>query len=347
MKYLQRLIIFFVFIVTGLLFFWPSHQSNVKQLLPSVSVINVKQQIVQDSWQAIGTAKAVQSIELSAEVSGIVQAIDVRSGQTVTQGQLLVRLRHDDLEAALVKLQVKCAQDEKNNQRSKKLFVAHVISAVDRERAEETLRQDQAELKQQQALIEKYQVTAPFSGSLGMMQINVGQYVAAGQVLSTLDQLDKMYVDFSIPERLIGQMNFNDPIILSVAAYPMQKFSARLFAIGSALDLASRSLPVRLEVNNADKKLLSGMAATVLIKQKPKTAVVIPEVAISYEPEGAIVYVLDKTKHVHRKVLVIAHQGNDCVAENSVLQPGDQIVLAGQQKLYDGMLVRVVSGGQL
>jgi len=327
----------------GMLFFIASHQSKAVNLLPSISLVRVQQRMLQDVWQTVGTAKAAQSIALSAEVSGIVQAIDVSSGEAVTQGQLLLRLRCDDLESALTKLQVKYAHDEKNNQRSKKLFAQHVIAAVDRERAEETVQQDQAELKQQQALLQKYQVTAPFSGSLGILQINVGQYVTAGQMLTTLDQLTTMYIDFSIPERLIEQMNFNDAITLSALSDPTQKFSAKLLAMGSALDATSRSLPVRLVVNNAEEKLLSGMAVTVQIKQKLKKEIVIPEAAISYEPEGAIVYVLDKFNHVHRQVVNIRHQNNDCVVENAALQPGDDIVLTGQQKLHDGMLVHVVA----
>lgn len=334
------LAIFILFFGVAVIFVHSTAHKKNRYPVPIVETIIVGQQVVHDTIEAMGIVKAVQSIQVSAEMPGIIKNIYVQSGQNVMQGQLLLDLRAGEVQANFDKLQAKLAHDIQNNKRSKRLLAEQVISIADAETTTATMKEDQAEVAQAQALLEKYQVRAPFAGLLGLISVNSGQYLTSGQTITTLEQLSTVYIDLPIPERLLGQIQLTHAISIRSSAYPGQVFSAYLSASSHAVDVNNGSSMIRLTVDNPDKKLLSGMSVTVTITQQAKNVLVVPESALTYEPEGAMAYIVDKKNTVHRQLLNVLPPADGFAVVVSGVQSGDKLVIAGQQALQNGMFVR-------
>ena len=308
---------------------------------PTVSTIIAKLQDSSEVLQVIGTIKASQSIQLSAEVSGIIDNINFHSGQTVVKDQLLMSLRSNDLHAALDKASAKFLNDKQIYQRRKRLLASHVIAIADVDQAYAQMQQDKADVNQQQALLQKYIIMAPFAGILGISQVTTGQYLTAGQVITNLEQLDPVYVDFTIPDKLIRKIHLNDDVKFGSEAYPDQYFFGKVAAIDNIVDMTTRTLKVRIEANNSNQLLRSGMAVNVNLKQAGRKEILLQESVVSYNPDGSSVYVVDQNNRVHQRLVTVSHRQEGKLAILSGIHPGDKLVSVGQQKLYDGLLVNI------
>jgi membrane fusion protein (multidrug efflux system) len=215
---------------------------------------------------------------------------------------------------------------------------------------EANLKVSRAQVAAQQAIMAEKIVRAPFAGRLGVRQVDLGQYVAAGTALVTLQQLDPMFVDFYLPQQAIGQVAAGQSVDVTADAWPGKTFQGRIVALNPRIDAASRMLQVRATVPNADGALLSGMFVNLAIATgEPRPLVTIPAAAVAYNPYGSLVYVVRGEKDAQGKDQQIVKQQfvttgatrGDQVSILKGISANDQVVTAGQLKLHNGSIVKI------
>jgi membrane fusion protein (multidrug efflux system) len=316
----------------------------------TVSDIAASETNWQPSMSAVGSVVAINGANLSSEVSGIVDTINFESGDNVRSGQTLLTLRTNNDPAVLAQLQATAAVDESNYERDRKQFRADAVSAeqVDTDRA--TYLAAEAQVQGQMAEMAEKVVKAPFAGTLGIRQVNLGQYLAAGTEIVALQQLDPLFVDFYLPQQALAQIKSGQPVTASIDAFPGQSFPGTISAINSVVDTASRTIQVRAKIRNTSRLLRPGMFATVTIAVgAPASLVTLPQTAITYNPYGDTVYILHKGQDHAGKPALIANQTfvqvgdtrGDQVAILKGVSRGDLVVTAGQLKLHNGSTVTV------
>ena len=323
----------------------------------TVSAIAADLQPWQTRLRATGEVRAVQGADMSAEVSGIVDSISFTSGQDVAAGTVLLRLRANDDEAHLAQLQAAADLASANLSRDRRQFDAQAISRATLDADESTLRSDQAQVAGFRAVMVEKIVRAPFAGRIGVRLVDVGQYPTAGTPIVTLQALDPIYVDFNIQQQALSQLHPGQAVDVHVDAWPGRVFQARIASINSRVDSASRMVMVRAQLDNHDHALLPGMFAVVDIRTgTPRPLLTLPQAAISYNPYGDFVYVLQPDGGVraaagadryagrfivHARVVQTGAARGDQVSILGGLHEGEIVVTAGQVKLRDGIQVVV------
>ena len=304
----------------------------------------------QGEFQAVGTLRAVRGADIAPEVPGVITAIQFQSSQEVREGAPLVQLSN---ESDLAKLQSLAAAAELAQvvyERDKKQLEIQAVSqaVVDADAA--NLKSAKAQLAEQQALLNKKLVRAPFAGRLGIRAVDVGQYVTAGTKLVTLQALDPVYVDFFAPQKSLGKIGLRQKIVLKTDAFGGEQFAGEISSIDPKVDPATRNVQIRATVRNPKHRLLPGMFATVTIASGgPERFLTLPQTAVSYNPYGNTVFTVEERKGEDGKTSLLAQQKfvttgetrGDQVAILSGIKEGETVVTAGQIKLRSGVPVIV------
>ncbi|MBV4490043.1 efflux RND transporter periplasmic adaptor subunit [Pseudomonas oryzicola] len=324
----------------------------------TVAAALAEQRPWQERLPAVGSLKALQGVELSLEVEGIVKALHFDSGQQVKAGQLLLQLNDDQETALLGTAQADLGLAKVDFGRGSQLVGDAAISRGEFDRLTAQYRRNQALVDQLKASKTKKSISAPFSGTIGIRQVDVGDYLAAGTVIATLQDLSSLYVDFNVPEQALPRLSVGQQVLVQVAAYPGQTFPASLSAINPKVDEATRNLLVRATMANPDGKLLPGMFANLLILlPNPQPRVVVPESAITYTLYGNSVYVATPKKDkdgrpvnddkgqpqltAEQRTVQTGERRDGVVVVSKGLQAGEQVVTAGQLKLTPGAAIRI------
>jgi membrane fusion protein, multidrug efflux system len=301
--------------------------------------------------QGVGTLRAVSGADLSLELPGIVETINFKSGDDVQAGQLLLRLRDQDDVAKLESLQAIAELARITLERDQKQLSVRAISQAIVDNDNAAYKNDLAQVAQQQAIVDKKSLKAPFAGHLGIRQIDLGQYLSAGTPIVTLQALDPIYLDFFLPQQALSQIKVGQAVVAKIDAYPDRTFPGEITAINPRVEAASRNLQIRATLKNPDHKLLPGMYATVDIDVgAPQKLVTLPQTAITYNAYGSTVYIVDdkgkddkgQPKLQARQTFVTtgATRG-DQVSVLKGVNAGETVITAGQMKLRDGSPVAV------
>jgi membrane fusion protein, multidrug efflux system len=300
----------------------------------------------QPQLQAVGSLRAVNGADLSLEVSGIVDQIHFHSGNDVVAGTVLLTLRADQDIAQLHALQATADLDAINLARDQKQLKINAVSKAQVDTDEATLRNAQAQVAAQQALVDKKTLRAPFAGHLGIRQIDVGQYLNAGTTVVTLQALDPIYVDFTLPQQALAQISVGQTVTATVDTFPDQTFTGKIVAISPLVSTSTRNVSVRATLANPAHKLLSGMYAKVDIDIGAKQRyVTLPQTAVTYNPYGDTVYLVEnKGKDEQGHPILQAQQTfvttgpmrGDQIAILKGVSDGATVVSAGQMKLRNG-----------
>ena len=301
----------------------------------------------QPQLEAVGSLRALSGADLSLEVAGVVEVIDFQSGEDVEKGKLLLRLRDEDETSKLKSLEAVAELSQINYDRDLKQLAAKAVAQAIVDNDAANLRNNRALVEQQKAIVDKKALRAPFSGHLGVRQVDLGQYLAPGTVIVTLQALDPIYVDFLLPQQSLDKIKVGQPTKLKVDTYPDKIFSGKITAINPKVEASSRNVQVRATLANPEHKLLPGMFATVDIDVgSVQRLVTLPQTAISYNPYGNLVYVVDdKGKGPDGKPMLVARQTfvttgatrGDQVSVLKGIKEGDTIVTGGQMKLRNGV----------
>jgi membrane fusion protein (multidrug efflux system) len=315
----------------------------------TVATTTATEQTWHNTIEATGTLRAMQGAELSSDLSGIVDQINFKSGGDVAKGAVLLRLRSEDDAAKLQQLQSAANLAQTNYQRDLRQLSAQAVSRATVDTDRSTLRSAQAAVDAQQATIAKKTVLAPFAGHLGIREVDLGQYLAAGTAIVSLQALDPIFVDFYVQQQDVARITNGETVALSVEGYPGRAFTGTIQAVNAQIDSATRTLQVRAVVQNQDHALLPGMFATVeMTVGKPEQLITLPQTAISFDPYGSTVFVVKdktvdghRTQFVHQQFVQTSQTRGDQVAVTKGLKAGDVVVVAGQTKLRNGTTVDI------
>jgi membrane fusion protein (multidrug efflux system) len=346
-------------VVFGLIFGWGWVKVNliIRPILAqipfqpqSVSTISAQISPWEPSMSAVGSIVAINGADLSSEVSGIVDTINFQSGDNVKAGQVLLTLRPNNDPAVLAQLQATAAVDQSNYDRDRKQFIANAVSQAQVDTDKANFLAAQAQVTAQQAVMSEKVIKAPFDGTIGIRQVDIGQYLPAGTKIATLQQLNPLFVDFYVPQQALADISTGQAVHITVDTFSDKTFTGTISAIDPAIDTASRTVQVRATIQNSGLLLRPGMFATATIDiGKPKSLVTLPQVAITYNPYGDTVYVVHHGTGHDGKPALIADQTfvslgdtrGDQVAVTKGVVAGDVVVTAGQLKLQNGAAVMV------
>jgi len=312
----------------------------------TVSTMTAALQDWQHTLEAVGSLRAVNGADLSLEVPGIVEEITFNSGDDVEAGQLLLRLRAEDDISRLQSLQASAELAQIVYERDQKQLKIQAVSQATLDADAANLKNAKAQVAEQQAIVDKKFVRAPFAGHLGIRQVDVGQYVGPGTAIVTLQALDPIYLDFFLPQQALEQIKVGQPVTVKVDTYAGETFRGEISAINPKVDVSTRNLQVRATLKNPDRRLLPGMYATVDIEVgQPERYVTLPQTAITFSAYGDTVYVVeDKGKGSNGQPQLFARQTfvttgdtrGDQIAVLNGLKQGDTVVTTGQIKLHNG-----------
>jgi membrane fusion protein, multidrug efflux system len=345
-----------VTLVVGGVFAWQAFVGSMTQKFmkqaatapQTVSTVKATRTGWQNQIRAVGTLRAVRGADLSAQASGVVDDIEFESGNDVPAGKLLLKLKPNDDFAKLDQLEAAAELAAQTLKRDQEQFAAQAISQATIDTDVSTLKAARAQVIAQRALIEEKMVKAPFAGRLGIRQVDLGQYLSAGTTIVTLQALDPIYVDFYVPQQALKDMRPGESLSASLDAYPEMTFRGSIQSVNSKVDPASRNVQVRASFPNADHRLVPGMFTSVAIDAGSAVSMVtLPQTAITYNPYGDTVYVVEHgtggdgkpVQTVQQRLVKLGATRGDQVAVLSGIGPGDEVVSAGQMKLRNGTAV--------
>lgn len=317
----------------------------------AVSTVQAGYQEWKPRLAAVGSLRAVRGADLAAEVAGIVAEIHFQQGQDVKAGDLLLQLRASDDSAKLRALKAAAELARVTYNRDLLQFEAKAVSqqTLDADRA--SLEQAQANVATQQALLDKKTIRAPFAGRLGIRSVDLGQYLDAGATIVTLQALDPIYLDFTLPQQALGAIRVGQAVTIRTDSYPGLTFNGEVAVINPKVDVNTRNLQVRATLRNPDHKLLPGMYATVDIAVgQPQRYITLPRTAIAFNPYGAIVYRVEENGTdaqgqpklvVNQNFITVGESRGDQVAVVDGVKEGDTVVTSGQIKLRNGVPVLI------
>ena len=315
---------------------------------PAVTVSAVT--AVTGEWQpqisAVGSLRAVRGVEVANEIAGLVQSVHFKSGDSVAAGQLLVQLNADSDIAQLQTLTAARELSQSIYERNKQQFLAQAISKASLDADASDLKVKQAQVAQQEAIVSKRTIRAPFAGRLGISLVNPGQYLNPGDKIVTLQALDSIYVDFYLPQQELSRVSSGQAVVVSTDTYPDKKFNGKISAINPKVDPQTRNVQIEARIANPRHELLPGMYATIKIQAgAAKRYLTIPRTAVTFNPYGENIYIVEEkgaTKDgkpslfVRQTFVTLGPARGDQVAILKGVKEGERIVTSGQLKLKSG-----------
>jgi len=293
----------------------------------------------------VGTLKASQGVMVSAEVSGTVSAIHFESGQSVEAGDLLFELDTSAEGAQLESAQATYELAEVNLKRAKELRASRSIAQSELDTAQARAKESKAVVEQIQATLEKKIIRAPFSGVLGIRQVDLGEYLNPGATVVSLQSVDPMYVDFSLPQQQLGNVQKGLPLRVAMDTYLGREFAGEVEALDPDLDLANRMFRARGVLPNSDGALKPGMFANVsVIQPEPLEVVAVPKTSVFYQAYGNTIFVImpgETGQVVEQRFVTLGETKGDFVAVESGVEAGEEVVSSGAFKLFNGRIVVV------
>ncbi len=338
---------------------------QIQQFQAPKPAIDVEAEVARRmDWQsrlpAIGTLKASQGIDLSVEIAGTITDVQFQSGEKVSKGQAIVLLDSEMEQASLVSAEADLSLARLEFQRARSLLDRQAISRSEYDRLNAQSQKAEASVAQLRASLAKKRILAPFSGTIGIRQVDVGDYIAAGTPIATLQDLSTLYVDFFLAEQHVPLLALGQKVQLRVAAYPDERFEGVISALNPKVETTTRNVQVRAELANPDGRLLPGMFADLQVLLPTANAqVVVPETAITYTLYGnSVLLVTEGTPPegvsrdepylvVERRFVTTGERRDGLVVVLDRLEGGEQVITAGQLKLDSGTHVAIAENRTL
>ncbi|ODB84146.1 efflux transporter periplasmic adaptor subunit [Candidatus Thiodiazotropha endoloripes] len=316
-----------------------------------VTADQVKRQQWPNTLSATGSLVAVQGVTVSAELGGKINQIAFKSGDRVKAGDLLVRLDTTAEEAQLRSAEAAAKLARINLDRNRGLRANKTVSQSDLDTSEATYKQATAQVENVKATIAKKTLRAPFSGQLGLRQVNLGQIIEQGTPVVTLQTIDPIYADFSLPQQRFSSVAVGNQVSITTDAAEDKSFSGKIIAINPEIDQATRTVRIRSTLSNQEELLRPGMFANVeVIMPQQDDVLAIPATSVLYAPYGDTVFVIDTTKDeatgekqktLRQQIIRLGQTRGDYVSVVSGLEEGETVVTSGVFKLRPNMAVVV------
>lgn len=310
-----------------------------------VSSLKAPEEIWQRRIHAVGSFAAVQGVTITNELDGLVVDVPFEAGAPVKKGDLLVQLDLSTEQAQLASAEAAADLSQINLQRAQELRTQNTNSQADLDTAQALARQTGASVQIIRAAMAKKTIRAPFDGRLGIRQISVGQFIKGGTAIVSLQSLDPLYVNFSLPQQELADLKSGQVVRVSVDTYADSVFEGTINAINSKVDDSNRNVQVQATIANVDERIKPGMFAGVdVVLPREDKFVTLPQTAISYNPYGNSVYIVDSKGGgltVRQQFVQLGDRRGDQVAVLKGVKPGEEVVTAGQLKLRNGTAVQI------
>jgi membrane fusion protein (multidrug efflux system) len=333
---------------------------NMPQPAASITDYTVKMAEWADAEESVGTFVAINGTDVTTEAAGIVRELSIQPGQPVKAGTVLVQLNTTNELAVLRSLEAAAKLAMVQRDRWRELGKDKLVSQAEVEERSTTAATTLAQVEAQRALIAQKTIRAPFNGVLGLRKVNLGQYVNPGDPIVSIQSLDPIFLDFSLPEQRVGQVLEGTRIRAIVDALPGQTFEGKVTAIEPLVDINTRNFKVQATLSNPGNNLRPGTFAHVDFDTGGlREVVVIPQTAVSFNPYGNAVYVISKVKRaegekdmqgkpltgdklvVKQRFIKTGATRGDLIAVTEGLKPGERIATSGLLKLRNDAEVTV------
>lgn len=338
-----------VLALVGFLVFinWPVEEPSQRQGSRATPVVTqiVSIQTFAVTLQALGTAKANESVMITPQESAVITSLNFSDGQQVEAGTILAQLNSNEQKARLNELNINLAEAERQLKRIQNLALSNSTSTqlLDEQQARVKAFIAQREVAQEN--LNKTFITAPFSGKLGLRQVSLGAYVKPGDVLTTLDDIATIKVDFAISERHLPSVNEGQTVFAESVAYPGIQFEGTITNVDSRIDPATRSFSIRTEIDNTAEQLRPGMLLTITLQKRVLNTLVIDEKALVPDHEDQFVFRVVDGKAVKTKVIIGERRpGKVQILDGVVID--DEVVVQGTLRIRDGSELRVLNSTQ-
>ena len=313
-------------------------RGGASQMPVSVVAAPVRVERLAFELEALGTAFANESVEVTAKVANQVTAVRFEEGQQVRRGDVLVELDGAQARADLAVAEAALAESRSQYQRSRELYTTKVLSDSQIEQIEATFKANEARVASARSRLGDTVVSAPFAGRVGLRRISVGSLISPGTVITTLDDTSSIKLDFTIPETFVSAVQTGLKIVARSVSYPDESFEGTVSSIDTRVDPATRSVTVRALLPNPKGLLKPGMFLTVRLSRGAIDALMVPEEALVPEQGNMFVFVVTDGVAEKRQVRIGQRRVGDVqVAEG--LAEGELVVTEGTQKLRDGAAV--------
>lgn len=301
-----------------------------------------------DEIRVLGVARGRRSVNITSSTSELITRVLFTDGQRVAAGTPLVELQAREEDAGIIEARAQVAQAQRQYDRYRTLADRGIAPRVTAEDAETALETAQASLTAAQARRGDRLIRAPFAGVLGLSSVTAGTLVNPGGVITTLDDIDVVRVDFPVPERYLGVLRPGAPIRATIDAYGDESFGGRIALIDTRINEQTRAVTARAEIPNPGGRIRPGMAVRVAVQQGQRTAPAAPEAAVQYEGDGAFVYRIargDEGSTAQRVEVETGSVEGGFVEILSGLNVGDRVVGSGLNRIQPGAPVRVAGQG--
>lgn len=314
----------------------------------TVSATEARLEEWQPTIRSVGKLSAVNGLLVSAEVTGRVERIAFESGSAVKKGELLLQMDDSSEQAELPGLRARVKLAKQNLDRTEKLIRQNLSSGDQLDAAQSEYDQARSALAVREAIINKKRIVAPFAGELGIRKVDVGEYLQPGQEIVSLQALDSLFIDFTLPEQYINRIRSGMRVNILTNAYPGEQFSGEISAISADVDPNSHNFSVQARIPNQDQRLRPGLFADIrILAGDPVARVTVPRTAVTYTLYGDSVYVIKPAEDgsdalkVEQRFVQLGEERENDVAVVSGVSAGERIVTAGQLKLNAGASVVV------
>ena len=326
-------------------------QMSQPQPPAEISAIEARTESWTPSIKSVGSIKAINGIDVANEVPGIIESINFESGDTVKQGDVLVRLNTAIDEAAVRTRRAESQLAEQEFKRISDLLPRRAVSQSQFDEAKANFDAARARVNEAEAQFGKKVIRAPFDGTLGIRMVDQGEYLATGTPIVEINMLHPIYVDYTLSEKNLPDVARDYSVIATVAAVPKREFEGKVSAINTSVNPETRTVRIRATLDNPENLLRPGMFATILTKQPEDNEVVtIPRTAISYNTYGDFVFAIvandDGDLIVERRSITAGQTRDKRVAVLSGLEAGEKVVSKGLLRLRAGQKVKIQDDGQ-
>lgn len=311
---------------------------STEERVIAVGIMNIDttEGVIQNSYP--GYLEEGQSVDLAFKYGGLLEQIYVKEGSRVTKGQRLAKASSPTLENSLRSAQATLEQAQDAYNRLKKVHDNGSLPDIKWKEMEANLEKAQAAYDLAYALIAENDLTAPFSGTVSAVNVEVGENIPPLRPVVSLINTDKMSVKITVPENEIAAIHTGDPAEIVIPALNDRHYSGQVTEKGMTASLLTHSYPVKVLVDNPDKDLASGMIAKVMLKADVNSAIIIPANAILINKDGKFVWVVENERATRRMIQISGYSGTGVIVSEG-LKGGDQVIVEGYQKVSEGMKV--------
>lgn len=320
---------------------------------PAVTVSTMK--VPATTWDStikgVGSLRAIVGVNVTTELAGMVQTIYFTPGVNVTEGTLLVQLNADAEIGQLHALQAQTELAKITYERDKSQYAVHAISKQQLDSDLWNLKNLQGQTAEQAATVAKKSLRAPFTGRLGISEVNPGQYLNVGDKVTSLQTLDPIYIDFYLPQQALSQLEVGQVVKVTTDSYKGKEFHGKITTIQPNVETSTRNIQVEATLENGEMELAPGMYASVTVTTgAPKSFLTLPQSAITFNPYGDIVYIVqdngkdekNQPKLTAKQVFVTTGETRgDQIQVLKGLKAGDEIVTSGQLKLKNNSPITI------